>query len=117
MKLLDIAERLELKNLTPALSLARDIRNGYVSDILSDVIVHAREGGLLVTYQVHMYAVAVAVQSGFDGMIFSLGRVPEPEVIERAVSENICLFMSQQPSFDIVGGLYALGLRAGRKRA
>ena len=113
MKLNEIARRLELENMTPELKLEEsvDVAAGHASDLLSDVIANAPEGGVLVTIQVHLNVIAVSVHAGVAAVIFASGRVPEESVRTRAVEEGIQLYTSKQSTFDVVGRLYALGLR------
>lgn len=113
MNLRTLVEELTLENLTPELSLTddKDIRRGYVSDLLSDVLGNAPAGGLLITVQVHLNVVAVAVHADLAAVIFALGRKPDPATRDRAVHEGIVLLSSQEPAFDVVGKLYALGIR------
>lgn len=112
MKLGEIAERLQLRNLTPELPLAgRDVTGGHVSDLLSDVLANAPRQGILVTIQVHINVLAVAVHAGLTAVVFAAGREPEAAVRAKAVQEGIVLFASPRSAFDIVGELYALGVR------
>jgi len=113
VKLNEIARRLELENMTPELKLEEsvDVAAGHASDLLSDVIANAPEGGVLVTIQVHLNVIAVSVHAGVAAVIFASGRVPEESVRTRAVEEGIQLYTSKQSTFDVVGRLYALGLR------
>ncbi|MCX7702577.1 MAG: serine kinase [Planctomycetota bacterium] len=117
MKLAKIAEELGLQDLTPEVREAksREVSGGYVSDLLSDVLANAPEGGILVTVQVHLNVVAVALHTGLSAVIFSSGRMPENAVIERARKEGIQLYTSKEASFDIVGRLYQMGVRGGKK--
>lgn len=116
MTLSDIAQQLDLTYLTPDLPLdaSRDITSGHVSDLLSDVIANAPGGGVLVTIQVHMNVIAVALHADVAAVIFAGGMEPDDTVKNRAVQEEIPLFSSQKSSFDIVGQLYAAGLRGFR---
>lgn len=113
MNLKQIVEALDLEALTPEplANSAPEISAGYVSDLLSDVLAHAPVGGILVTVQVHLNVIAVAVHAGLAAVIFAADRRPEPPVIDRAVAENIALFVAKEPAFQIVGQLYSLGLR------
>jgi len=113
MTLDQIAKKLNLENLTPSLDLAGgpEVTGGYVSDLLSDVLAHAAQGSVLVTVQVHLNVIAVAVHAGLSGIIFAHGRRPEPAVIDKALAEKIPLRVSGESSFRIVGELYAMGLR------
>jgi len=109
-------DKLGLELLTPELppDPAREVAGAYVSDLLSDVLAHGPEDGLLVTVQVHMNVVAVSVHAGLAGVIFAMGRRPEDSVRAKAVEEGVTLFASNESAFDVVGRLYALGLRGSR---
>ena len=111
MKLAEIARELGLECLTPQLGGDAEVAGGYASDLLSDVLAGAPKGGVLVTVQVHLNVVAVAVHAELAGVIFAGSRMPEAPVIERAVEEGIALYVSKECAFDVVGRLYALGLR------
>ena len=71
-----------------------EITHGYASDLLSDVLAHAPAGGVLVTLQVHLNVIAVASHAGLRAVIFSCGRMPDDDVIERAAEEGLSLFVS-----------------------
>ena len=113
MNLNEIAKSLQLENLTPELPLddARAVAGGYVSDLLSDVLAHGPKDGLLVTVQVHLNVVAVAVHAELTAVIFALGRRPEETVRAKAVEEGVALFLTTEPAFNIAGRLYEMGLR------
>jgi hypothetical protein len=113
MKLKQIAETLDLENLTPQIDLGSspEITTGYVSDLLSDVLAGAPKDAVLITVQVHLNVIAVAVHAGLSGVIFASGRRPDAGVIEKARAEKIPLLISKVSSFQIVGQLYSMGLR------
>ena len=111
MKLHALAEVLDLTELTSTGDLDADITNGIASDLLSDVLAHAPEGGVLVTLQVHLNVIAVASHAGLRAVIFSCGRMPDDDVIERAAGEGLSLFGSAADTFELVGRMYELGLR------
>jgi hypothetical protein len=113
MKLDDIVRELELAELTPAMSDNHEIEidHGYASDLLSDVLAHAPEGGLLVTLQVHLNVIAVASHAGLAAVIFASDRRPDDEVLQRAAAERLSLYSCATDTFDIVGRLYALGVK------
>jgi hypothetical protein len=113
MKLDDIAKKLDLTLLTPETpaSAEADITRGYASDLLSDVLAHAPEGGLLVTLQVHLNVIAVASHAELAAVVFAGGRQPEPDVVDKATNEGISLFLAADETFDVVGRLYGLGVK------
>jgi hypothetical protein len=113
MKLQELAQMLDLKRLTPATEDAGEVEitRGYASDLLSDVLAHAPAGGVLVTLQVHLNVIAVAGHAGLQAVIFSYGRMPEDDTIEKAREEGLVLYGSPADTFDIVGRLYHCGIR------
>jgi hypothetical protein len=114
MNLQTIAHELGLESLTPGLVGAgeTEVTAGYTSDLLSDVLANAPKGGVLVTLQVHLNVVAVASHAELSAVIFSSGRKPEPEVVERAIGESLHLYVTEADTFEVVGRLFALGVKA-----
>lgn len=110
MKLSAMAGKLELTNLTPDLSHDPDVASGYVSDLLSDVLGNAPRGGVLVTVQVHLNVIAVAVHAELAAIIFAAERTPDEAVRAKAVEEGIRLYVSPLPAWEVVGRLYAAGI-------
>ena len=124
MTLGDMTARLGLEILTPELSINERKSAGYVdggaivtrghaSDLLSDVLANAPSGGVLVTIQVHMNVIAVALHAGLAAVIFAQGMRPEEDVRQKAVQEGLPLLASVDSTFTLAGKLYALGLRGG----
>ncbi len=111
MRLHELAEALDLRELTPAAAGDEEVTHGYASDLLSDVLAHAPAGGVLITLQVHLNVIAVASHAGLRAVIFSCGRMPDDDILERATGEGLSLFASTADTFEIVGRLYELGLR------
>ncbi len=111
MKLSDLIEHLSLEVKTPQTDLTKEVTGGYVSDMLSDVIANAKSGFVWVTFQSHLNIVAVASLKGISGIILVNGRVPAEETLKKAKEENIPVMTSSLTAFELVGKLYALGLR------
>lgn len=112
MKLDDIARELGLTELTQHVPHEEtDVTRGYASDLLSDVLAHAPAGGVLVTLQIHLNVIAVASHAELSAVIFAGGRRPDDEVLAKAEAEGLVLFSAAPDTFDVVGRLYALGLK------
>jgi len=111
MKLQEIIDSLSLKVETPAADINREVTGAYVSDMLSDVMGNAKDGFLWITLQIHLNIVAVASLKGLAGIILVNNRVPAEDTLKKALQENIPIMSSPLPSFELVGRLYALGLR------
>jgi len=112
VKLSDIVETLNLEPLTPELHVdGQRVSGAHVGDLLSDALVHAPRGGLLVTAQVHLNVIAVAVHGNLAGVIFVAGRRPTDAVRRRAVEQGILAFASRESALDVAGKLYNMGIR------
>ncbi len=112
MKLIDLADRMDLAVRSAAGSLDREVTGGYVSDLLSDVMGHSKEGDLWITLQRHQNVVAVASLKGLAGIVLVGGREPEEETLRKAETESIPILVTELPAFELVGRLYALGIRS-----
>jgi hypothetical protein len=111
MKLAEIAEKLDLQVRTGGESLDVDVRLGYASDLLSDVMAHARESDVWITLQTHQNIVAVAVMKSLAGIILVNGREPEEAAVRKATAEGIPLLISRLSTFDLIGKLFELGIK------
>lgn len=110
MRLAEVVEKLDLKVRTASRHLDREVTAGYASDLMSDVIAHAKEGNLWITLQIHQNIVAVASMNELAGIVLVNGREPEAETIEKAESEGIPIMVTPLPTFEVAGKLYELGI-------
>ena len=106
-----IIDDLDLEILTEQPPASCAVTGGYASDLLSDVMAHAKQGNLWVTLQIHQNIVAVAALKELAGIIIVQGREPEQATLDKARSEQVCLLRTARNSFDIVGRMYAQGIR------
>ncbi len=110
MKLKQIIEKLDLEVRCKVGDLDVEVNNGYVSDLLSDVLGNSQEGDLWITLQIHPNIVAVSSMKGLAGIVIINSREPEEETIKKAEEENMPIMVSKMTAFELSGKLYALGL-------
>jgi hypothetical protein len=115
--LVELANTLGLQVRSAQGGLANQVTGGYASDLLSDVIAHGRKGDLWVTLQTHVNIVAVASMKELAGIVLVNGREPDEDTLQKAVSEQIPVMVSQLPAFELIGRLYSLGLRGADREA
>jgi predicted transcriptional regulator len=108
MKVSELIEKLELKVYTGSIGLEREIIGGYVSDMLSDVMGFAQEGEVWVTLQNHMNVVAVASLKELACIILVKGIVPQPEIVQKAIEEDIPILGTSEKTFVVAGKIYQL---------
>lgn len=92
----------------------REVRGGYVGDLLSDVMANSCEGDVWVTIQRHVNVVAVAQLHGLAGIVLVNGRQPEPDMLKRAEEEHIPVISTPLQAFEVAGILHGLGIRGRR---
>ena len=95
----------------PADAGPREVRGGYASDLLSDVMAHAQDGDVWVTMQRHVNTVAVAQLKNLAAIVIVNGRQPEADMAARAAEHGVPVVTTPLPAFDAAGRLYAAGLR------
>jgi len=89
---------------------SRTVTGGYVGDLLSDVLAHARKGQVWVTLQTHANIVAVASTKEVCGIIVVNGRTPEAATLQKAEQEQIPILVSPLSSYEVVARLWELGV-------
>ena len=112
--LAEIVQSLKLEVRAGDGSLSNEVRGGYASDLLSDVLANAQEGDLWVTLQTHQNTIAVASMKGLAGIVLVNRREPETDTLKKAKEENIPLLTSALPSFELIGRLCKLGISGTR---
>jgi hypothetical protein len=110
MRLSEIAEALNLEVRSAAGALEVEVRGGYASDLMSDVIANAEEGFVWVTLQVHLNIVAVAAMKELAGIILVNGREPQEDTVARGEEKKIPILVSRLSAFELIGKLYRLGI-------
>lgn len=107
-----IISKLDLTVLTSSDGLDAVTPNGgYVSDLLSCVVAGAQPGNIWVTLQAHMNVVAVAALREVSAVIITEDAQPDADVVEKANEQGVVLLSTKEPSFQVVGKLWELGIR------
>jgi predicted transcriptional regulator len=82
-----------------------------MSDLLSCVMVGAQPGNLWITLQAHINVVAVAALRDVSAVIITENAQPESAVIEKANQQGVILLSTADPSYQVAGKLWELGIR------
>lgn len=108
MKVRDLNEKLKLKVCCGAGGLDREIKGGYTSDLLSDVMGNAGEGYVWITLQTHKNVMAIASLKELAAIILVKGYEPEEETRIESEKENIPILSTSQQTFEVTGEIYEL---------
>ena len=112
MTVTELLTLIDAKNLTPDVSLEREITCGYSCDLLSWVMSHGDEGMVWVTVQTHLNVIAVAVLSEMACVVLPEDVEMEQESIDKAIAEGMPVLSSPLTSYEICGRLYKCGVGA-----
>lgn len=102
----EITEKLGLKVCCGAAGLNREIKGGYTSDLLSDVMGNAAEGQIWVTLQTHKNIMAIASLKELAAIVLVKGYQPEEETIAESEAEGIPILSTSKQAFEITGEIY-----------
>ena len=108
MTVRDLAGKLGLNVLTGNIGLDHEVKGGYTSDLLSDVMGHAQEGQVWVTLQTHRNILGIATLKDLGAIILAKGFLPDEDTIGVAVEEGVPLLSTKDQAFEISGRLYEL---------
>ncbi|MCL2834601.1 MAG: hypothetical protein FWD78_15635 [Treponema sp.] len=82
------------------------VTGAYTSDLLSDVMAHAREGGALITIQAHKNTVAVATLVNVSCIIICNNRPLPADMLAAAAEERIAVLVTGENQFSVSGRLW-----------
>lgn len=108
MTVKELAEKLGMTICCGATGLNREIRGGYTSDLLSDVMGNARENNIWVTLQTHKNIMAIASLKELSAIVLVKGYQPETDTIAESESEGIPILSTTRETFEITGEIYEL---------
>lgn len=114
MKLKQVVERLNLQLQTATSKLDVEVRGGYISDLLSDVMANAKKGDIWITLQIHQNTVAVATLKELAGIVVINKKQPAKETIKKAEEEGVPILTSDLTAFELICELCKLGISGSR---
>ncbi len=114
MNVAEAAKKIDGTLVTGAAGTTQEIKGGYASDLLSDVMGNGSEGDIWVTLQKHVNIVAVAQLKGLAAIVLVNDRKPEADTILKAEEMGIPIIVTRLPAFEAIGILYAQGIYGRR---
>lgn len=108
MKVQELVDALNLKVLSGANGLDREIEGCYVSDLLSDVMGNAEMGNIWVTLQIHKNVMAIASLKELACVILVKGQTASDDTLEQSNDEGIPFLSTPMETFETAGKIYDL---------
>jgi len=85
-----------------------ELAGAYTSDLLSDVMANAKDGGALVTIQAHRNTVAVATLVNISVIVICNSRPLPDDMLEAARDEGIAVIRTRENQFTVSGKIWEL---------
>jgi serine kinase of HPr protein (carbohydrate metabolism regulator) len=108
MKVRDLVDKLNLTVFSGESGLDAEVKGGYTSDLLSDVMGNADEGMVWITLQTHKNIMAIASLKELAAVIIVKGYTPEEATLAQSNDEGIPLLGTNEQAFETSGLLYEL---------
>jgi hypothetical protein len=112
MRLWDVLTISQARPFSPDPDLDCEVRSGFASDLMSDVLRYDVSQGLLVTGLANPQVVRTAEMADVAAILLVRGKVPLPETVELAQRVGIPIIGTQLIMFETCGRLYTAGLPA-----
>ena len=100
MKIKDLAEKLNLKVLTPY-DEDKEISGCYSGDLLSWVMSRAKEGDVWLTVMGNINAVAVAVLTDCACIVLTENASLDEQAKDKAELQGICFLQSEKNAYEL----------------
>jgi len=111
MKLRQIVKKLALTVKAGETNLDTEVTGGYAGDLLSCAMAGAHKGNVWVTLQGHLNIVAIASLTVLAGIIVTENKPIAQDTLAKAAEEGIPILATPLTTFEIVGRLWAMGVR------
>jgi predicted transcriptional regulator len=102
MTVKELIEEMKLEIVAGEENIDNVIKGGYVGDLLSFVMSHAKEGNLWITIQGHINSIAVATLLGMSAIVLTEGSVLTEDAHKKANDEGIPVLSTNLSSFDFI---------------
>ena len=106
MTVRELATQLKLEVCCGAAGLDKEIKGGYTSDLLSDVMGNAREGNIWITLQTHKNIMAIASLKELAAIVLVKGYRPEEDTVSESEAEGIPILSTSRQTFEMTGEIY-----------
>ncbi|MBO7586143.1 MAG: serine kinase [Bacteroidales bacterium] len=106
MTVKDLIEKMNLTIFCGEENVGNEIKGGYVSDLLSDVMGFAQEGNVWVTLQTHKNVIAIASLKELACVVLVKGNKPDDDMLEQAKDEGIPVLGTNEQTFEVAGKIY-----------
>jgi predicted transcriptional regulator len=110
MHLQDVLSHTEARPISHNPDLKREVRSGFASDLMSEVLCYDVVQGLLITGLTNPQIIRTADMADVAAILIVRGKVPPPETVDLAEQLDIPMIGTNLIMFETCGRLFAAGL-------
>ena len=112
MKLIKIQELLKAEVLTGKYDPEIEIQIGCSSDLMSEILAFGKPGSILLTSLTNIQAINTANVSDIKVVCFVMGKIPDENMINLAIKNDVIVLITKLTTFESCGRLYQNGLKS-----
>lgn len=110
MKIKEIAQIIDAKIVTGEDKIEREIKYGFASDLMSDVLTLDEEEIILITGLCNVQTIRTAEMANIVVILFARNKKPNEEMLELAKDNDMIILQTKNSLFRTVGLLFKAGL-------
>ncbi|NIP87156.1 MAG: hypothetical protein GTO03_16985 [Planctomycetales bacterium] len=115
MRLESVLAETEARAMSPEPELSREVRSGFASDLMSDVLRYDVAQGLLITGLTNPQIIRTAEMADVAAILVVRGKVPPAETVNLANQVGIPILGTDLIMFEACGRLFGAGLPACKR--
>lgn len=115
MRLESVLTETNARPISPEPDLSREVRSGFASDLMSDVLCYDVTQGLLITGLTNPQIIRTAEMADVAAILVVRGKVPPAETVNLANQVGIPILGTDLIMFETCGRLFAAGLSACKR--
>ncbi|MDD2287423.1 MAG: DRTGG domain-containing protein [Bacteroidales bacterium] len=110
MRIKEIAQFIDAKVLTCPEKIEGEVKYGFASDLMSDVLTLREDEVMLITGLCNLQTIRTAEMADISVILLVRDKKPNEEMIELAIDNNLIILQTKHSMFRTVGILYKNGL-------
>ncbi|MFP4048264.1 MAG: serine kinase [Bacteroidales bacterium] len=108
MTVKELIDSLELEIYSGENGIDKQVKGGYTSDLLSDVMGNAKEEQVWITLQTHKNVMAIASLKDLSAVILVKNNKPDEDTARQSDEEGLPVLGTSKSAFEISGEIYKL---------
>lgn len=96
--------------------LGEEVQSACGADLMSDVLMYVKHDTVLLTGLCNPQVIRTAEMLDVTAVVFVRGKLPDRDILDLAVENDMCILCTQDTLYTACGKLYKTGLPGTTKR-